>query len=179
MSEQAFKLKPFPTVGPKPDIEIRGYIVRSSNWLKISYELHGALSEIIVQPASEIISRKNGLWEETCFEFFLRAKNSTAYLEFNLSPSGHWNIYRFESYRQGMQEESAISSLPFSVTHTPEVLKISLDLDLQNIFPSDRPLKAAVSAVIQSIDATTTYWAPTHPGPKADFHLPDCFILCL
>ena len=64
---------------------------------------------------ADMPARRDRLWEETCFEFFLAVKNSPRYWEFNLSPAGHWNVYRFADYRQGMQEEPAFASLPFSV----------------------------------------------------------------
>ncbi len=175
MSEQAFHLLPFPASEPKPDIEISGNIVRRSNSLRIRYELNGELAKLMVPSESINKIRKDGLWEETCFEFFLSEINSTGYWEFNLSPSGNWNVYRFESYRQGMQEELAFTALPFRVTKSTEVLQVALDLNLHKILPTARPLKAALCAVIKTIDPTITYWALNHSGPQADFHLPESF----
>ena len=126
------------------------------------------------------VLRKNGLWEETCFEFFLGVKGSERYWEFNLSPSGHWNVYRFKSYRQGMQEEPAFTSLPFSVQLYSNSLLLSLGLGLDKIIPQEQVsevLQVALSAVIKTRDGKTTYWALTHPGPQADFHRRDGFII--
>ncbi|MBI2520261.1 MAG: hypothetical protein HYV97_07580 [Bdellovibrio sp.] len=47
---------------------------------------------------------------------------------------------------------------------------------------SDGPLKAGLSAVIQTKEKggeKKSYWALQHTGPKADFHLPDNFTLTL
>ncbi len=122
-------------------------------------------------------TRRSRLWEETCFEFFLGVMNSDQYWEFNLSPAGHWNVYRFTSYREGMKEELAFASLPFSIQNQPDALRLALELELGRIVPADQPVKVAISAVIRSIDGKMLYWALIHPGPKPDFHRRDSFIV--
>jgi hypothetical protein len=131
---------------------------------------------VIPAPADTRV-RKNALWEETCFEFFLGMKNADHYWEFNLSPAGHWNVYRFKTYRQRMQEEQAFTSLPFSVRIRPDALRLSLKLDLDKIVPADQALKIGISTVIKTINSEITYWALTDPGPRADFHRRDSFII--
>ncbi len=177
MNSRSFFLKPFRTAGLLPHFEITGSIGRLSNTLLISYELPGPLSELVIPAPADLRERKNALWEETCLEFFLGPTNSDCYWEFNLSPAGHWNVYRFTSYRQGMQEEPAFTSLPFGVQMHSDTLRLSLKLDLDKIIPSGQALKVAISAVIKTINEGTTYWALTHPGPKADFHRRDSFIV--
>ncbi len=177
MNSHSFSLKPFPSSGTLSYLEISGNIGHHSKTLMISYTLHGLLSEVIIPASADVPARKNALWEETCFEFFLSAKNSERYWEFNLSPAGHWNVYCFKSYRQGMQEELAFESLPVSVRRKPDVLQLSLKVDLDKINLIDKTLKVAISAVTKSINGKITYWALTHPGPQADFHLKDSFII--
>lgn len=177
MISLSFSLEPFPSADPLPYLKITGNIIRSSGTLAISYELSGPLVEIVIPAPADMPSRKNALWEETCFEFFLSVNNSDEYREFNLSPSGHWNVFRFESYRKGMQEEPAFSSLPFSVQRQPDSLQLSLELDIDKIITADQILKVAVSAVIKHINGRITCWALTHPGPQADFHRRDSFII--
>ena len=41
------------------------------------------------------------LWQHTCFELFIGAKNDAEYYEFNFSPSGEWAAYEFRNYRDG------------------------------------------------------------------------------
>ena len=103
MNAQSFSLKAFPTAGPLPDVKITGAIARRSDIIAIHYVLNGALTQLVIPAAANVPVRKHGLWEETCFEFFLAVKNLPHYWEFNLSPAGHWNGYRFTAYRQGMQ----------------------------------------------------------------------------
>ena len=177
MNGQNFSLKPFLPSGPLSHLEITGSISRSSNTFTITYALLGPLSELTIPAPAEIPARKNALWEETCFEFFLALKNSDQYWEFNLTPAGHWNVYSFKSYRQGMQEEPAFSSLPFSLYRQPDSLRLSLKLDLAIIIPENQTFQIAVSAVIKALSGNTTLWALTHPGLEADFHRRDGFIL--
>lgn len=49
-------------------------------------------------------ARRDGLWQSTCFELFLRAEGGESYFEFNFSPSGEWAAYRFDNYRSGRTE---------------------------------------------------------------------------
>ena len=180
MSSGGFSLKQFPSAGLLPGLAITGNIERHSNTLSISYALSGPMEKIILPAPADMRVRKNRLWEETCFEFFLGVKGSERYWEFNLSPSGHWNVYRFESYRQGMQEEPAFKSLPFSVQLNSDFLLLSLGLELDKVIPSyqvSEVLQVSVSAVIRTMDDRTTYWALAHPGPMADFHRRDGFII--
>ncbi len=117
MSKQSFSLKPFPAsknAQAPLDLQITGSIDRHNNTLSIAYELSGKLSKVQIAPPSNTPARKHDLWQETCFEFFLGIKNSPVYWEFNLSPAGHWNVYRFDDYRHGMREETAFMSLRFT-----------------------------------------------------------------
>lgn len=179
MKGQNFSLTQFPSDGLIDNIKITGKIGRRSNTLLINYTLVGPVAEFVVPAQTKTPGRKNSLWEETCFEFFLSLENADQYWEFNLSPSGNWNVYRFTSYRQGMQEEPAFASVPFSVQSHSDSLQISLELPLEKIVPQEQPLKTGISAVIKSMDGRITCWALTHAGTKADFHLRDSFIIDL
>jgi hypothetical protein len=177
MNGRRFSLKPFLTADLPPDVKITGNISRNSNTLTINYMLIGPLANLVLPASAENPLRRDALWEETCFEFFIAAENSGQYWEFNLSPSGHWNVYRFTSYRQGMQEEQSYTTLPFTVQSQPDILRLSAEIDLEKFIPADKVLNVAISAVIKSNDGRITYWALTHPCPQADFHRRDSFII--
>lgn len=179
MNSRIFSLRPFHEAESQPNVKITGSIGRSSNTLSISYTISDPFLKLVVPESAEMPARKDNLWEKTCLEFFLAAKNTTSYWEFNLSPSGDWNVYRFTSYRQGMREEPAFMSLPFRVKCKPYALRLSLELALDKIILADQALEVAVSAVIKSIDGTITYWALDHPGPRPDFHRRESFIIKL
>jgi hypothetical protein len=177
MKQQTFSLQPFPTQEDLPDINITGNISRDSHQLTINYQLTGNLKQILSPPPVETPTRQHELWRNTCFEFFLSIKNSQSYWEFNLSPAGNWNIYHFDGYRQGMVEETAFSQLPFNLHHQSDSLTLSLELDLAKIIPENLGLDIAITTVIKQHNHHLTYWALTHQGVEADFHLRESFIL--
>jgi hypothetical protein len=179
MNGRRFSLKPLVTADLPPDVKITGSISRLSNTLTINYILIGPMANFAIPASAENQLRRNALWKETCLEFFLGPKNSAHYWEFNLSPAGHWNVYRFTAYRQGMQEEPAYESLPFSVLIQATALHLSLELDLGRIISQDQTIEVGISAVIKAVDGTSTFWALLHPGTVADFHRRDSFIIDL
>lgn len=177
MTPVDFSLVPFPGEESPPRIGVTGKIGRSAETLSIAFALTGNLSEIAFPPCAESPERKDRLWEGTCLEFFLGTRDSSRYWEFNLSPGGHWNIYRFTSYRRGMREERAIPALPFRLRTEPGVLKVSMDLELGKILPAGKAVDVAVCAVIRTITGRTSHWALGHPGPRPDFHRRDGFAI--
>ncbi len=179
MSPLAFSLKPFRTkVGP-PRVAIAGSIGRKANVLSVAYEIHGDLSEIAIPERVEFPARQDRLWEDTCLELFVGADGSAAYWEFNLSPAGHWNVYRFDSYRGGMREEPVFSSLPFDVRTGPGTFRLALDVGIGMLVPGGKAADAAVCAVVRTKAGESTHWALSHPGPRPDFHRRDGFRLRL
>jgi hypothetical protein len=177
MNKQTFSLQPFSFTESFPNLKITGNISRNANQFAISYNLGGDLKEIAIAPTSNAPSRKHELWEDTCFEFFLGIKNSQRYWEFNLSPAGHWNVYRFDGYRQGMQEETAFEKLPFNIQNQADGLALALNVDLDKIVSAEQKIEVAITTVINHRDGEITYWALTHKGAEADFHLRDSFIV--
>ena len=177
MNDQSFSLQPFSPLNPPLSLKITGNIGLRSNTLAIRYALLGPLTKLVLPTQANNPARMSGLWQETCFELFLAVKHSPHYWEFNLSPAGHWNVYRFATYRQGMQEEKAFPSLPFRVQSQSDSLLLDLELNLAKIVQPDQPLEVALSAVIKFRDGEMTYWALTHRGQQADFHRRDGFIV--
>ena len=169
MSGRTFSLEPFTRTGSLAGLEITGRVARSSNMLCIGYLLSGSIESLAIPAPADIPARGNALWEDTCFEFFIAMKGSRGYWEFNLSPAGHWNVYRFDSYRQGMEEERAFGSLPFSVLKQPESVSLDLTVDLEDIIPRNKPLEIAVTAVIRSTGGELSYWALVHGGLMPTF----------
>jgi hypothetical protein len=174
-----FFLKPFPGEGNPADVTIDGSIARHAETLSVRCEVRGNLSKVEIPAAAETPRRVDRLWEETCFELFLGTADSTEYRELNLSPSGHWNVYRFTGYREGKMEEPAFTSLPFAVRIGPETLELSVELDVGKILPAGVTIEAGVAAVIRTIDGGKTHWALAHPALRPDFHRRDGFALIL
>ena len=179
MTEFFFALIPFPNLN-MPDIHITGKTSRENNKLSIQYSLMGAYENVLVPDVALHPRRRDELWKTSCFEFFLAMPNQPQYWEFNMSPSGDWNIYRMDAYRGvGFREEMSFQRLPFSVRREPRSVSVNATVDLSPIIPSERVIKLAISSVIQTKDGHRTYWALAHPNPPVDFHLRESFILQL
>ncbi len=172
-------LKPFPTDRPVPSIDISASLDRHHDILTIEYQLLGDLNEIEIPAPAAAPNRKSLLWEHTCFEFFLGVPGLKDYWEFNLSPGGDWNIFHLDDYRQGLRDELAFTALAFEVDRQPNLLSLRLALDLAKIIPADRDLEISVTTVIESRSGEISYWAVTHSGETADFHLRDSFTIKL
>jgi hypothetical protein len=171
-----FKLVPFATQDLLP-IEISGRIDRQGELLSIEYRLQGQLDETIVPIHTNTPSRKFELWSATCFEFFLGVPGSANYWEFNLSPSGDWNVFGLDDYRQGLRNEVSFTSLPVTIDRSSNSLVLKAKIDLSKIFSIPQDLELSVTTVIESSQHEMSYWALTHTGIEADFHRRDSFVL--
>jgi hypothetical protein len=177
MNSPNFALQPFSAGALVSQFSLTGTISRQGTRLTISYTLTGPLQELIIAPPAHKSARQWVLWETTCFEFFLATNDTPAYWEFNLSPAGHWNMFRLAGYRAGIQEEQALQALPFIVNRQPEMLTLVLEVDLVAIILPNKPLEVAISTVLQHRDGQLSYWALTHLGSEPDFHRRQGFLI--
>jgi hypothetical protein len=179
MIEHSFRLVPF-KVPPIPAVSLRGKLSLKNHILTLHYSLAGEIEAILLPPASLVPGRKDELWKATCFEFFLAIQDQPGYWEFNMSPSGDWNVYRMDAYRRiGFREEAAISTLPFEFRQGSDRFFLDVAVDLSFLIPNEALLQMGIAAIIQTKDGGETYWALAHPAPEPDFHLRESFILAL
>lgn len=177
--ERAFSLISFNHTNI-PDMTIKGTVSRQNNTLAIRYTLAGKIESIRLPAVSASPARKDELWKGTCFELFLAIKDSLQYWEFNMSPSGDWNVYRMEAYRRvGFQEETRIQQLPFDVQKVANGISLLAGIDLSVLDLPEQEQELGIAAVVRAKDESETYWALVHPGPQPDFHLRESFILVL
>jgi hypothetical protein len=176
-----FTLVPFTTESSLPRVEISGNIDRNDEYLSIEYQLQGDLNSIAIDPPKIFPSRQSELWTKTCFEFFIGVPGDRNYWEFNLSPSGDWNVFHLDDYRRGLRDETAFTSLPFTVEREANSLVLKLNISIESLSESlrQRDLEISVTTVIESDRNEISYWALTHTGKEADFHLRDSFMLKL
>ncbi len=172
-----FFLKRFPGEECGDHIGIRGSVAFRRDLLSVRWTLFGDLSKTSIPPPTGDRERKGHLWEDTCLELFLAADGAEGYWEFNLSPAGSWNVYRFVKYRTGMREEPAFPTLPFVAEMERDELRLSADLHIGRIVPRGIGLAIGVAAVIRAAGGGTSHWALFHPGLKPDFHRRDGFLL--
>jgi hypothetical protein len=172
-----FSLIPYPA-SDLPQISIRGAVERTADQLSIRYSLAGDAASILLPVQADIPTRKHDLWKATCFEFFLALPSQPHYWEFNLSPSGDWNVYRMDAYRQvNMREETSFMQLPFEFRQVEEELSLAVSIRLSSILSSQEPALLGLSAIIQTAARRESYWALAHPGSQPDFHLRQSFTI--
>ncbi len=174
-----FSLVPFGIAGRQIPLEITGRIERSPTGSMIEYVLRGDVGDVVFPEHAVMPTRRVGLWEGTCFELFLAPEDERRYWEFNFSPAGHWNVYRFTAYREGMQEEAVFDSLPIVISNGEEPIRLVAKVDLDRLFTLEREIEIGVNAVISHRSGEVTYWALAHPGTQADFHHRDGFVIRL
>jgi hypothetical protein len=150
--------------------------------LRIAWRLDADLSQLRVPPPAAAV-RTDGLWQHTCFEAFIAAPPTTAYVEWNFAPSGEWAAYSFNGYRTGMTALALRTPPPFSWRRSSTALELdaSLHPGAWIASPGTALLRLALAAVIEDSSGALTYWALRHPngarGGEPDFHHPDAFIL--
>lgn len=138
--------------------------------LQLAFRLEGDLERLrIPLPRAPRLGER--LWQHTCCELFIADGAGPAYHEFNFSPSGEWAAYRFERYREAVPFAAADPKI--SVKRTATVLKLKARI----VHPPPGDLRLGLSAVIEEIDGTLSYWALRHAAGKPDFHHRDTFAL--
>ncbi len=143
-------------------------------WLR--YNADGVVADVRFPLDSEQPERSDNLWQNTCFELFLKEPGKERYCEFNFSPSGNWAAYSFSGYRDGMAQLAMARSpeihMDFSDTH----IGLEASFELPDVWMQDE-LDAGLSAVVEMQNGEKSLWALMHPAGKPDFHHRDCFKL--
>jgi hypothetical protein len=178
-----FRLQPFAGEIFRDDraslaLEITGKIAcRDNSSLCLDCLVTGDVAKIDIPEPAGLPMRKKSLWEETCFEMFVSEKGSSQYWEFNMSPSGHWNVYRFSAYREDMREEAGFESLPFSTSRADGSFTLLLEIEPARIIEDERQVVVGVGAVIRGKDGGRSFWGLTHCGSRPDFHDRASFVI--
>lgn len=121
--------------------------------------------------------RSDGLWKTTCFEVFI-ANDSKKYAELNFAPSSLWAAYSFDGYRAGMKPLQLSGDPVIGLDASDSHFALEADLLLPTTW-AGHDFRLGLSAVIEEVDGTISYWALKHPPGAPDFHHPDCFALHL
>lgn len=147
---------------------ITAAITPTVNGFDAEFRLDGRIGAIrLPEPGPSV--RTDDLWKTTCLEVFWQPIGKTSYREFNLSPSGRWAAYDFDSFREGMRE-APIDAIALSCSHNDNelILKASIAADL----PS--PAQVALNGVVEHADGAMQYWALAFGPGKPDFHSEAC-----
>ena len=166
-----FQLTPFPGEPAPEGLGIVGAAGRDGDRLTLRYALSGPLQHLRIPEPEATPGRLDGLWQSTCLECFLALPRDPGYWELNVSPTGDWNLYRLDAYREGLRPEPACPEAPrLQRREHPGVLEFEVRAVLPPQLAVAPALELAVTAVVATRDAAISYWALRHPGPQADFH---------
>ena len=162
-----YALVAHPDTAPVAVRAVRVHLLhRPRDNLVLTFSIDG--QDHVALPDRVMSGRADELWKTTCFEMFLSLADQASYFEFNYATSTQWAAYQFDAYRSGMRD------LP--LTRAPYIDRwddksgyvVQVDQALDDLPPA--PLAMGLSAVIEEVDGTKSYWALAHaPGPP-DFH---------
>lgn len=173
-----FVLVPFHASGPldhkavehKPADRIDGAIVRRGTQLLVEFNnlpRHG-----IRWPSADTSpQRRSGLWESTCFECFIGVGDADTYIESNLSPSGHWQAFEFEAYREIAVPADTVRVAGQSDANTRDPCRMNCTIDIEHPRFVTSDWYIAPTAVLEDLQGKLHYYALSHPTGRPDFHL--------
>ena len=169
-------LLPHPTTPPALATTVWARAERSAAFgdmatLNLWFGIRAPLARYAVPVPSDAPSRREALWQSTCFECFLKEAGEEAYQEWNFSPSGDWAAYDFSAEREDMS---------LAEVANPPYIRVEDNLTWWGLgatlaIPADATFTLGLSAVLEESGGRRTYWALHHIGPAPDFHDPDCF----
>ncbi|MBW0145076.1 DOMON-like domain-containing protein [Sphingomicrobium clamense] len=142
----------------------------SPDHIRLTYTILDSDEDLAIPEGDGI--RRDGLWLQTCLEFFLGRASEDSYREFNFSPGGDWAAYSFDRARQGKRQ--LLMPEDPKVAWRRDKKRWVLEADLMI---NDLPENGAcnLTAVIGEKDGTKTHWAALHAPDAPDFHDPLCF----
>lgn len=174
-----------------PEVALRPFAAHGGSELSIRFAAERlpdgfAFTFILAQTAGVMLPalapeparrRRDELWRHTCLELFAAPPGSAAYLEFNLAPTGDWNLYRFDAYREGMRPMEG--DLWVDVRRAGTQYAGAVRGTALPAFLGRGPVAVGPAAVVEYADGACAYWALAHSGGKPDFHRRDAFGLTL
>lgn len=175
-----FELRPHPATRPQKVKSVSADLSWIGESLAIKYAVEPPTCFVL--PDRDMPWRRARLWESTCFELFVRPGPGSAYREFNFAPHLSWNAYDFTDWRRGMAEaqgaephmvDSRLDGVPLAHGYS---LSVYLDRGALPVGPA----KLGLTAVIEELDGTKSYFALAHPpADEPNFHHPACFAATL
>jgi hypothetical protein len=169
-------LHPFGLASAEFHLDFSSEITRGSQALQARFKLSGPLPALTIPSAKQNPERRKGLWEETCFELFISEPGLKSYFEINLSPSGDWDVFHFQSYREGMIREPRVQSLAVDSAFSENQGILKCDIPLEALSFTGKELQLGATAVLLLRDGSYQYWALQHAGAQPDFHRKESFV---
>jgi hypothetical protein len=161
---------PLAIAGAASGIRIDAGFSRDDACLRLVYRVRGSL-DVLHVPGPQDSFPGERLWEHTCFEAFVGGAGER-YSEFNVSPNGQWARFEFEAYRRRIGTRTGQGE-PVAVKVRRRGLELLVEASLAaELLPTGAtlPVQVGLSAVLQGVDGSLTYFALAHAGPQPDFH---------
>ncbi|EQC44921.1 hypothetical protein [Bacteriovorax sp. Seq25_V] len=171
-----FTLKPFEEAEHPFTITTR--VALANKKLLLSFEVAGDISAIFLPKQKINPSRAIGLWNQTCFECFLKSNLDNQYIEFNFSPSHDWNCFHFHSVSDELKEWTQLKDIIIESKTTENGIILMAKIDLKFLPASltmANELRISTTAVI-STDKGISYWAIKHMDDRPNFHHPESYV---
>lgn len=148
--------------------------------LALRYELEGELAGLLLPAPVAEPARRDGLWQNTCFELFMRRPGQLTYLEANFAPSGHWAAWVFRDCRSDAAAIDMSAPRVEVLRHEAQAFVLQAELQLSagllaRLSPGVEhagtvPWQLGLCAVLETPAGELAYWALAHPQQRADFH---------
>ncbi len=159
---QSFTLHPYIQEESNLDSSITVECAVESSLIRLNFHIPQGIE---FEDGEDLSQRRDELWRSTCFECFI-AYEDRSYDEWNFDLHGHWQNYRFETYRYPHPPQEG----PFSGQEVEYLLKgRQLYLEL----PIEKKVEAINPCVV--IEGKQ-FFAHRHGSEKADFHDLKTFI---
>lgn len=167
--KKRFKLVPYQSI--KDEIQVTAVLKKRGPRLFLEYKIRDPFNKVQISNHSKDV-RKEGLWNETCFEFFIKQPSTGEYLEFHFAPqSGAWNVIHFNSYRK-----RSVEQFPWkNFKGLPNRRGFEIDLNMIEQILGPGPYQCGMTTVIKTQNEIS-YFALQHSDVMANFHHPASFI---
>lgn len=172
-------LQPHPVDTGMGPLQVTTTVRVSGGMLFLEWNLVDPGGQVLVAEPAAAPEKRDGLWNETCFEAFLATKDLPCYWELNVSPAGHWNLFRFSAYRLPAGTACPVRSVTVRRRDTASGMELEAELPLSRLALSTAGLEVGPAAMLYTRDGRRGHWALHHPCDTPDFHLRDGFRMTL
>lgn len=175
---QQFDLTAFePVVGY--ELALQAEVASLANCqLLVRFTLHDPDNRVEWPEGAPFPVSQDFLWNQTCFEVFIRPNGVQAYTELNITPRNHWAAYGFTSYRTPAQMPPPRESRVRLVHSEIRRHQLSAVFDLSRIYTPAHLLNIGLCAVLtHPPHQFKTYWSIQHSATsEPDFHRTACWL---
>ena len=136
--------------------------------LLLGYRLSGPLRQLVISAEEASPRFTPELWQQSCFECFLRQEELKTYREWHFAPSGNWWTCLFDDYRKPARKQPpGLQPQHLKIQSRKNILKLTTAISC-----SQKPdLRIGPALILEHVDGSRSHWAMQHPGGKPNFHL--------